>query len=168
MKQARFTIIQSIVFLLILTSFKPLVVKAETVGRFTGMQYMINIVTDSRNGQVDDLPGIMYKTMNVPPQNSFLGLGKALATQKGELSFICSLKQNSKYHCSIMVFSTKNTKIDRQSAFIEYKGEQARALYEQFTPYDDSGIIHFVDEDKLFQVISKPDLFQLSYNYNGF
>lgn len=137
---------------------------ARVDGRFIGTQFLINVVTESYDGHNDDTPGVIYKSMNVPPQNSFLGMGKAIKNPKGDLSFICTAKAQEKFQCSFIVFNNEYSKISSNQAIVEFNGEKAQALYNQFSPFDGSTEIKIIDNSGMFKLEVKPDLFRMSFN----
>ena len=139
-------------------------VQARVDGRFIGTQFLINVVTESYDGHNDDTPGVIYKAMNVPPQNSFLGMGKAIKNPKGDLSFICTAKAQEKFQCSFIIFNNQYSKISSNQAVVEFNGEKAEALYKQFSPFDGSDEIKIIDNSGLFKLEINPSLFRMSFN----
>lgn len=152
------------IFLLLSLVFFSSNLQARTEGRFLGMQYMINIISAGVDGTFEHTPARIYEQMNVPEQQSMLGPGKALELSKKEMTFICNKKAENNYHCSIMIFKSAAGSFDLQSAQIKYTGEQAKALVAQFFPNKDGSDINITDDSGKFNLVVKPDLFQLTFS----
>jgi len=150
---------------ILMTSFFVLnTAQARVDGRYMGTQFLINLVTESYDGHNDDSAGVIYKSMNVPPQNSIIGMGKTIKSPKGDMSFICAAKAQEKFQCSFIVFSNQYSQISSQQAVVEFKGEKAEALYKQFLPFDGSDQIKIIDNSGLFKLEINPNLFRMSFN----
>lgn len=137
--------------------------QARTEGRFLGMQYMINLTSSGFDGVFDHTPARLYEQMNVPEQSSFIGPGKALQVSQKEMSFICSKKAENNYHCSILIFKSAQGSFGPRSAQIKYQGEQAKAIVSQFFPNQDGSDVNITDDTGQFNLVIKPDLFQLTF-----
>lgn len=150
-------------FLLLSILFFVLNLEARTEGQFFGQQYMINISSRSVDGTFDHTAARLFEQMNVPEQNSFLGPGKALSVSQKEMTFICNKKQENQFQCSIMIFNSAFGKIGFNSANIKYTGEKASEMFQQFFPNEDGSEIKITDDTGRFNLIVKPDLFQIIY-----
>lgn len=137
---------------------------ARTEGRFLGMQYMINITSSGIDGIFDHTPARIFEQMNVPEQGSMLGPGKALVTSQKEFTFICNKKAENNYHCSFIVFNSAYGKIGFKSANLKFTGAKAQEMYSQFHPNEDGSEINITDDTAQFNLIVRPDLFQLQFN----
>ncbi len=147
----------------ILVSFN---LQARTEGRFLGQQYMINLISNSFDGTFDHTPAQIYEQMNVSEQNSFLGPGKVLTVSQKEMTFVCNKKQENVYHCSFIVFNSAFGKIGFNSAIVKYTGDKAKEVYAQFFPNQDGSDINITDDTAQFNLIVRPDLFQLNFKSN--
>lgn len=137
---------------------------ARAEGRYLGLNYMINLVSTEFDGSFDHTPARLYAQMNVPEQQSFLGLGKALQVSKKEMSFICSKKAENNYQCSILIFNSPQGSIALRSAQIKYTGEQAKAITSQFFLNEDGSDLVITDDSGQFNLIMRSDFFQLTFN----
>lgn len=137
--------------------------QARTEGRFLGMQYMINLISAGYDGTFDHTPTRLYEQMDVPEQSSMLGPGKALQVSQKEMSFICNKKAENSYHCSILIFKSPQGSFGLRSAQIKYEGEKAKAIVAQFFPNQDGSDVNITDDTGQFNLIIKPDLFQLTF-----
>ncbi|AZZ37077.1 hypothetical protein CIK05_09825 [Bdellovibrio sp. qaytius] len=125
---------------------------------------MINLVSNSFDGTFDHTPARIYGQMNVSEQNSMLGPGKVLVVSQKEMTFICNKKAENTYQCSILIFNSAFGKIGFRSAFIKYTGSQARDMFNQFYPNEDGSDINITDDTGQFNLIVRPDLFQLKFS----
>lgn len=138
--------------------------QARTEGRFLGQQYMINLVSQGFDGTFDHTPARLYQQMNVPEQNSMLGPGKALVVSQKEMTFVCSKKAENNYHCSFIVFNSAFGKIGFKSALVKYTGAKAQEVFAQFFSNEDGSEINITDDTGQFNLVIKPDFFQLKFN----
>lgn len=139
---------------------------AKSTGQFLGQQYMINIVSQSFDGSTDEGPKKLFEKMNVPPQSGIAGIGKVLETKPKELSFICAEKQPGNFQCAIHIFFSPYSKVSLNGAEIKYTGAMAADLYQQFNhdePGEGSSGFEFNDQDGLFKLIVKEDLFLIQF-----
>ncbi len=150
-------------FFLISVLVFSLAVHSKSTGQFIGQQFMINIVSQSFDGSTDEGPKLLFEKMNVPPQSGIAGVGKVLETRPKELSFICSEKQPGNFQCSIMIFFSKYSELNLKGAKIKYTGEEASDLYYQFNHENQKGGFEFNDQDGLFKLIVKEDLFEIQF-----
>ncbi|MES2801177.1 MAG: hypothetical protein V4654_01685 [Bdellovibrionota bacterium] len=127
---------------------------------------MINLISNSFDGTFDHTPARIYEQMNVPEQNSMLGPGKALAVSQKEMTFICNKKQENVYHCSFIVFNSSFGKIGFKSAIVTYTGDKAKSMFDQFFPNQDGTDINITDDTGQFNLVVRPDLFQLKFQAN--
>ena len=139
-------------------------VQARTEGRFLGLQYMINITSSSIDGTFDHTPARLFEQMNVPEQSSMLGPAKALVVSQKEMTFICNKKQENNYHCSIIIFKSNFGTIGFKSALVKYTGAKAQEMFAQFFPNQDGSEINITDDTGQFNLIVRPELFQLKFN----
>lgn len=149
-------------FFLFTVLILSLTVKAKSTGQFLGQQYMINIVSQSFDGATDEGPKFLFEKMNVPPQSGIAGVGKVLETKPKELSFICAEKQPGNFQCAIHIFFSPYSKVSFNGAEIKYTGAMAAELYQQFNHGGSSGF-EFNDQDGLFKLIVKEDLFLIQF-----
>ena len=149
-------------FFLLTVFIVSLTANAKSTGQFLGQQFMINIVSQSFDGSTDEGPKFLYQKMNVPPQSGIAGVGKVLETKPKELSFICAEKQPGNFQCAIHIFFSPYSKVSFNSAEIKYTGAIAADLYQQFSHDGPSGF-EFNDQDGLFKLIVKEDLFLIHF-----
>lgn len=150
------------IFLVICVFSISLVAHGKSTGQFLGQQFMINIVSQSFDGSTDAGPQFLFEKMNVPPQSGIAGIGKVLETKPKELSFICAEKQPGNFQCSVHIFFSQYSKVSFNSAEIKYTGTLASELYQQFNHEDPLGF-EFTDQDGLFKLIVKQDLFLIQF-----
>ena len=153
-----------LLFFLFVISGASLTANAKSTGQFIGQQFMINIVSQSFDGSTDEGPRQLFEKMNVPPQSGIAGIGKVLETKPKELSFICSEKQPGNFQCSILIFFSKHSSVGFDGAKIKYTGQAAADLYHQFKHENQKGGFEFNDQDGLFKLIVKEDLFEINFS----
>lgn len=147
---------------LVLISFNA---HAVTRGNFMGINFIVNITSNSPDGSNDGSPQVLYGLMNRPEQNSMLGPGKSLEIDKKTLNFICAKKAENNYHCTILIHKTAFSQIGPGRGKFVMQGEQARALFNQF--HTNGVSLTFKDEAGKTLVHMTPESFIVEYNEQG-
>lgn len=136
-----------------------------TRGQFAGMQMIVNITSGMYDGTVDGSPQNLYLLMNRPEQETMLGKGKVLEAPKKMLNFICARRGENNYHCSIYIHQSNVAQIAPGKALLDVRGDQARALFEQFHSGD--GRVSYRDEEGVFAIEATPERFVLKFDAQG-
>ncbi|UXR63581.1 hypothetical protein EZJ49_10890 [Bdellovibrio bacteriovorus] len=138
---------------------------AGTRGQFLGMQFIVNIASVMYDGSNDSSPQILFEAMDRPEQDSMIGRGKVLESPQKVLNFICARKGENNYHCAIYIHKSALGRIAPGKAYFDARGEQARALFEQF--HTENGRLSFKDGDGLFQIEATPERFVMKFDAQG-
>lgn len=138
---------------------------AITQGQFTGFNMIVNMASNMSDGSVDGSPQALFDSMNRPEQDSMAGRGKVLVVPKKVLNFICARRAENNYHCSIYIHKSEFSQIAPGMARFEVRGEQAKALFDQF--HSQGGRYSYRDESSVFGIDATPDVFVLKYNSQG-
>lgn len=138
---------------------------AVTKGQFMGMQMIVNIASKNYDGSVDGSPQVLFEAMDRPEQDSFLGRGKALEAPQKVLNFICARKGDNNYQCSIYIHKSNLGRIGMNSAYFEARGDEAKALFQQF--YSKDGVYSFKDEASTFLIYATPERFVIKFDAQG-
>lgn len=138
---------------------------AVTKGQFMGRQMIINIASTQYDGSVDGTPQSLFEVMNRPEQDSFLGKGKALEAPQNVLNFVCARRGENNYQCSIYVHQSAYGRIAPGKAYFEMKGDQAKALFDQF--HTNGANFSFRDEASTFAIWATPARFVIQFSDQG-
>lgn len=139
--------------------------QATTTGRFVGPQMLLGLVSHGYDGSVDSSPQRLYELMDRPIQESMMGKGKSLATEKKILNFVCSDRGQGNFSCAINIHKSPFSQVSAQKATFEARGEDARHLFSQF--HSQNGRISFRDESNLFMIEATPESFLMVYSAGG-
>ncbi|WII70986.1 hypothetical protein QJS83_10990 [Bdellovibrio sp. 22V] len=154
-----------LILLTLLALFSVSQAQAITRGQFTGMQFMVNIASVAYDGSNDSSPQILFDAMDRPEQDSMLGRGKTLEAPQKVLNFICARKGENNYQCSIYIHQSSFGRIAPGKARFDVRGEQAKALFEQF--HSQNGRFTFRDEANTFGIEATPERFVMVYEADG-
>lgn len=147
------------IFLFSMTAF------ATTMGRYVGPQMLISLASHSYDGSVDSTPQRLYELMNVPEKPSSMGPGKALATEKRVLNFVCNNRGQGAYQCVINIHKTQHSQISPGKATFEVRGDAAKALFEQF--HTQGGVFSFRDDSQMFAIEATAGKFLIVFSASG-
>lgn len=139
--------------------------QAGTRGQFAGMQFLVNIASVMYDGSNDSSPHVLFEAMDRPEQDSIFGKGKTLEAPQKVLNFICARKGENNYHCSIYIHQSNLARIAPGKAYFEARGEQARALFDQF--HSNKVQFSFRDGDGLFLIEATPERFVMKFDAEG-
>lgn len=108
----------------------------------------------------------LYQSMNVTPENTFLGPGKAIVTEDRALNFVCAIRSGGITTCSIILNESPRTRISVREDKAEFtiQGEAARAFHDLFV-HAEGETFRFESEDHLFAVEASQNVFRVSYGY---
>ena len=133
----------------------------------------IATITSPSMGGGDDDAQILWDLMNVPPQDSIMGPGKAIVTAGKELNFICNLRGGSIPFCTI----TLNAKgprgsewitLDpaRKSARLLMTGDEAAAIAQKLHLAAD-GTLKYVSSDNKLLLQYHSSTLEILYSEQG-
>ncbi len=130
--------------------------------QFLGMQAMIN-VTNPSMGDMDPDATELYRGMNVPIQDSFLGPGKAIIIGKKLLNLTCVNRRDKGFECSILIQKSPQTTINSSHGYIQFvsSGEEAREIFQKFNL--NGGSFKYISIDQRLTISAEPNQFVLQY-----
>lgn len=79
---------------------------------FGGQQATVMIAAQTMDGSQDSDGYNLFKMMNVPIQDSFVGPGKAIFSANRDFNISCGQRQNVGTECSFLFSKSARTKID--------------------------------------------------------
>lgn len=125
-------------------------------GNFNAMAYV--------RAQGDNDPTSLYQVMNVPPQNSMLGVGKVIITVSRDFNLTCSQGQNL---CSIILNHSDRVKILSQQKIMSFsvEGAEADQLGAQFALK--SGQFEWLSTDHKMRITATSGHFEFLINEAG-
>ncbi|GIL18730.1 MAG: hypothetical protein BroJett040_24810 [Oligoflexia bacterium] len=128
-----------------------------------GQQVLIVIAGGQYEGPDTDAAEL-YRRMNVPPQDSFIGPGKSIVTEDKNFNFVCSIRQGQGTQCSIVLKRSENVQINPAKKYARYyvQGAQAKTLSEKFTLNQDGQWL-FETVDGKFKMAINSDNFLLEF-----
>lgn len=137
-----------------------------TRSNFIGMQMLINIASTNYDGTIDGSPQKLYAELNVPEQGSVMGPGKSLDVSPEKiLNFVCGKRGENNYQCSIIIHRSSYAQFQPGKAYIEFKGEMAKTVFDQF--YSNGTEYSFRDESGLLLIYSSPSRFVIKFDAQG-
>ena len=139
---------------------------AVTRSNFLGFQMMLNIASRNYDGSIDGSPQRLYSDLNVPEQGSIMGPGKSLEVNPEKvLNLVCGKRAENNYQCSIIIHKSPYGRFQPGSAYIEFKGDMAQKVFEQF---HSNGVEYsYKDEDGIVLIYSSPERFVIKYDAKG-
>jgi hypothetical protein len=125
-------------------------------GNYSAMAYV--------RAQGDNDPTSLYQVMNVPPQNSILGVGKAIVSSPRDFNLTCSQGQNL---CSIVLNHSARVVIISQQKIMSFTAEGADAdqLGAQFV--QNAGHFEWLSTDHKMRITATPGHFEFLINEAG-
>jgi hypothetical protein len=142
---------------------------AQTLTRahFLGLQAMIQLIPSDASG-ANDLDSVnVYRAMNVPIQDSVLGPGKAIVTNDRILNFICAVRNNSGYECTIFLQRGSMVEMDPLKKIIKYQVSGALADELRLKFFLNQQQYKFTSTDGLFRIEAVPGSFTVYYDATG-
>lgn len=130
--------------------------------QFLGMQAMIN-VTNPSLGDLDPDAIDLYRAMNVPIQDSFLGPGKAIVIGNKLLNLTCVSRRDKGFECSFLIQRSPQTTIDSSRGFIRFvsSGVEAEEVFRKFNL--SGGSFKYTSIDQRLTISAEPNQFVLQY-----
>jgi hypothetical protein len=130
-------------------------------GNYSAMAY---VRASSGDGGSDNDPTDLYRVMNVPPQNSIMGIGKAIDSQSRDFNLTCSQAQNL---CSIILNHSDRVKILSQEKIMSFtvhgvEADQLAALFEL-----NAGQFQWLSTDRKMRITATPGNFEFLVNEGG-
>jgi hypothetical protein len=129
---------------------------------FLAGQAMVTLLSSTPNGSTDNDAIDLFKLMNVPPQDSIMGPGKAIATENQDMNLSCGNSPRGPM-CSIVFNKSARATILPSQKKISYKmiGSEAAAMAEMWTLQNDH--LEFTTTDNKLELKVSPDLFQMDF-----
>lgn len=140
------------------------VTHATTTGRMVGPFMLISLASHTSAG-TDSTPERLYQLMNRPEQPSNMGKGKALASEKRVLNFVCNDRGQGAFQCAINIHKTQFSQISSGKATFEVHGAAAKAYFDQF--HSQGEIFSFKDDSSLFAIEATPEKFLIVFSSSG-
>jgi len=133
----------------------------------------IMTVSSPSMGAGDDDAQILWDVMNVPPQDSMMGPGKAIVTAGKELNFICNLRGGKIPFCTV----TLNQRGPRGQEWITLDpagkkarflitGDEALALGQKLNLNAD-GTLKILSSDNKLMLEYQPSRLEILYSEHG-
>jgi hypothetical protein len=153
--------------LLVILSFLDISAAAATKAHFFGIQAMVQIVSAEASGNADQDGVEVYRSMNVPIQDTVIGPGKAIITPDKVLRFTCGIRNSSIYECSILIQRSAASRLDPIGKKIEYRLQGTEAEFVRNLFYLNQGEYHFKSTDGLMKMDVSPGSFVFIYSAQG-
>lgn len=126
---------------------------------------MVFVKTGGFDGSTDTDFTRLWDFMDVPPQESIVGLGKKISTGSQDFSLICG-----QYQTQCQVFLKKSPRVvmnpSQKLMKFEVHGEEADYLFDQLIKAE-SGQAEFITEDRKFRLFAVPGHFLFEASENG-
>lgn len=126
-------------------------------------QVLINIAGGQYEGPDADAAEL-YRRMNVPPQDSFVGPGKSIVSEDKNFNLVCGVRNGQGTQCSIVLKRSSDVQINPAKKYAKYfvQGALARALSEKFTLNQDGQMVLETADGK-FKLAMNSDNFLVEY-----
>ena len=97
-------------------------------------QAMIVIANNALEGGADPDAELLYSLMDVPPQNSLIGPGKAIVTSDKDFNLTCGVRNNKLTECNFIFKKSGRVDINGSNRSIVYEisGDEGRHLAQKF------------------------------------
>lgn len=138
-----------------------------TRANFLGVVTMVTLQTKVVGNPVDDDAQRLYGLMNVPPQDSFMGPGKAVKTADQVFTLSCALRGGDPL-CSIVIKAGSTKTVvspSQQLARFTATGEEAAELYREFIHNQPDGSFFFQTTDAFFTIRASETEFVAEYHH---
>lgn len=134
---------------------------------FFGVGAMIQLLPQNPGGPVDSDSFDMYRSMNVPTQDTMLGPGKAIQTADRSFNLSCAIRNNISHECSLVLNRSSHLQLDMINKKIKYQlsGIAADEIRQKFFIKNEE--FHFRSTDGVFSVDATVGHFLLLYSAQG-
>lgn len=152
-----------IAFVLSAVSFQQ--ASASTFAKFAVYYGIIRVMPQNPSGVPDSDSVNLFRAMNVPVKDSFLGPGKVIESKDHALQFICANRNQAGYECSIFIQPSNNSVVNPFEGVLQYKatGAEADQYSKQFFTYG-NGTWSFTSVENNFSVKIAPGDFEVSFH----
>lgn len=127
---------------------------------FGGQQATVMIAAQSMDGSQDSDGYNLFKMMNVPIQDSFVGPGKAIFSANRDFNISCGQRQNVGTECSFIFSKSARTKIDFMNKTVDVliNDAEAAGLIAKFFVDVQGKLQYSTTDDKLNLVIKNNEI----------